>query len=76
MNRALAALCAALMACSAALSAVPPPSRAVCYALADQRAQARVDAKCRVGDAGVPFQECPAATDILEQLQREQEACK
>jgi hypothetical protein len=67
VKRAVAALCAVLVACSAAL---PPPGRAACYALADQRAQARVDAECP-GE----FAECPAAQDIIEQLQREQEAC-
>jgi len=61
-------------ACSAAL---PPPSRALCYAVADARAQERVDAECRVGDAGaVLFAECPAHDEIMAELQRAQEACK
>ncbi|MES2384531.1 MAG: hypothetical protein V4593_08275 [Pseudomonadota bacterium] len=63
----------ALCGCGAAL---PPPSRAACYAIADVRAQYRVDAECSLGDAGVPFAECPAHDDILASLQRDQEACK
>jgi hypothetical protein len=61
-------------ACSAALPA-PPPSRALCYAAADQRAQARVDAECAIGDAGVPFSECPARDEILASLKADQEGC-
>ena len=61
------------LACGAAQV---PPGRALCYAAADMRAQARVDAECRIGDAGVSFSECPAHDEIMSQLQREQEACK
>lgn len=67
----LVALCAA---CSAAVA--PPPSRALCYALADLRAQARVDRECRAGDAGTDISTCATHDDILAQLQREQEACQ
>ena len=68
------ALCAlAGAACSAAL---PPPSRTLCYAAADLRAQERVDRECRIGDAGVSFAECPAHDDIMAQLKRDQEGCR
>lgn len=63
----------ALCGCGAAL---PPPSRALCYAAADQRAQARVDHECRIGDAGVAFAECPAHDDIMAQLAADQQECK
>jgi hypothetical protein len=63
-----------LSGCSAAL---PPPSRVVCYAVADVRAQARVDAECGgAGDAGVPFAQCPAHDSIIAELKAAQEACK
>jgi hypothetical protein len=52
------------------------PSRGLCYAAADQAAQARVDQECAVGDAGVPFAECPAHDEIMAQLQAAQEACE
>ena len=61
-------------ACSAAQ--LPPPARALCYAAADYAAQARVDAECSIGDAGVPFAECPAAESIVAELKASQEACK
>lgn len=62
----------ALVACSAAL---PPASRALCYAAADLHAQSRVDAECRIGDAGVDLAECPAQDEILAELQKAQESC-
>lgn len=64
----------ALCACSA--SQTPPPARLLCYAVADRAAQARVDAECRIGDAGVDFAECPAREEIMSELQAAQEACK
>jgi hypothetical protein len=67
----LLALC--FVACSAAL---PPASRALCYAAADLYAQARVDRECRIGDAGVDISECPSRDEILEEFQKSQEACK
>jgi hypothetical protein len=63
------------LGCGAALP-LPTPGRAICYAVADQRAQERVDAECRAGELKVPFDECPAAQDIMAQLQREEEECK
>lgn len=68
--------CGVLVACGAAL--VPPPSRALCYAMADLRAQARVDRECAgAPDAGgVDLSACPARDDIMSELQRAQEACK
>ncbi len=71
-----AALAAVMVTgCSAALPA-PPPGRALCYAAADQAAQARVDAECAIGDAGVPFSECPARDEILAGLKSAQEKCQ
>lgn len=64
----------AVLGCSAAQ--LPPPPRALCYAAADVRAQKRVDTECRIGDAGVPFAECPAHDDIMAQLKRDQEECQ
>jgi hypothetical protein len=67
----------ATQGCSAASRYAPPPGRALCYAAADQAAQARVDAECGpVPDAGVSSDECPALHDIVAELQRNQEACK
>jgi hypothetical protein len=69
------------LACGAAQLA-PPPGRAVCYALADARAQARVDAECRgaqsAPDAGAPaaFADCPAHDSIMASLESDQAACK
>lgn len=60
------------VACSAAL---PPPSRALCYAEADQAAQRRVDAECSTPDAGAHFETCPTKGAILAELQKAQEAC-
>ena len=60
----------------AAANLVPPPARALCYAAADLRAQARVDAECRIGDAGVAFAECPAHDEIMDELASAQRACK
>ena len=68
-------LVSCLLGCSAALPAVPGPDRALCYAEADRAAQKRVDKECRLGDAGVPFAECPAHDEIMAQLQADQEAC-
>jgi hypothetical protein len=65
-----ALLCAALLGCGAVQ--MPPADRALCYAAADVRAQARVDAECK----GVVFAVCPAHDSILAQMQSEQEACK
>jgi hypothetical protein len=62
------------VACGA--SQLPPPARALCYAAADFAAQARVDAECSIGDAGVPFAECPAAESIVAELKAAQESCK
>lgn len=62
-----------LCGCGAAL---PPPSRALCYANADQKAQRAVDKECRIGDAGVKFSECPSHDEIMAQLRRDQEACQ
>lgn len=62
-----------LVACSAA---IPPASRAVCYAAADLQAQVRVDRECRIGDAGVDLSECPARDEILDALQKAQESCQ
>jgi hypothetical protein len=70
MRALLLALC--LVACSAAL---PPASRALCYAAADLHAQSRVDSECRIGDAGVDFAECPSQQEILDELQKAQESC-
>jgi hypothetical protein len=67
------ALALAVAGCSAAL---PPVDRAACYAVADVRAQQRVDTECSIGDAGVPFSECPAHDGILAQLKADQEGCK
>lgn len=63
------------VACGAAVP-VPPPGRALCYAVADQRAQARVDAECRIGAASVPFSQCPAHDEILAALRAELKECK
>jgi hypothetical protein len=71
---------ALLYGCSG--SPLPPPGRAVCYALADARAQARVDAECRgaqsAPDAGAPaaFADCPAHDSIMASLESDQAACK
>jgi hypothetical protein len=62
--------------CGAATPAAVSPSRAVCYAAADMRAQERADTECRLGDTFVPFAECPSYPDIMSELQRSQEACK
>jgi hypothetical protein len=58
--------------CAALKPALPGPERALCYANADQVAQARVDAEC----ADVAFPECPAHDSIMAQLKADQEACK
>ena len=57
----------AAVGCGAAI----PDSRAWCYVVAETRAQMRVDTEC----AGVEFAACEAYDSILQQLQREQEAC-
>lgn len=72
----LAALGVDLSAGCAAAPGLPGPRRALCYAQADGAAQSRVDAECRIGDAGVDFAECPAHDEILDQLQRDQESCE
>lgn len=71
-----AALAAVLVALGCSAAQLPPAPRVICYAAADVRAQKRVDAECRIGDAGVPFAECPAHDDIMAQLKRDQEECK
>ncbi len=60
-------------ACGAAQT---PPARALCYVAADAQAQQRVDAECSIGDAGVPFAECPAHDDILADLRAALKECK
>lgn len=60
--------------CSAALP-LPPVTRALCYANADQAAQAAVDRECRIGDAGVQFAECPAHDAIMAKLASDQKDC-
>ncbi len=70
------ALVAAALLCACSAAIAPPPSRALCYAMADLHAQARVDRECRIGDAGVDIASCPAHDEILAQLQKDQEACK
>lgn len=69
--RVVVLLALALVGCSSSLPPLPP-ARALCYAVADQRAQARVDAEC----SGVKFAECLEHDDIMAELQRSQEACK
>ncbi len=67
----------ALALCSACSAApIPPAGRALCYVVADRNAQARVDAECRIGDAGVDISECPARDDILAELKADLGACK
>ena len=73
MIRAAIVAAALALGCSAAL---PPPSRALCYAEADQVAQRRVDVECRIGDAGVAFMSCPAHDEIMDQLAQAQRECK
>ncbi len=67
----LAALAVAALGCSAAL---PPPSRALCYAEADSAAQKRVNTECPA-DAG-SFENCTAKATIMADLQRAQQSCK
>lgn len=67
----VAVLLVLVCGCSSALPPLPA-DRALCYAVADRRAQARVDAEC---GGGVSFAECPAHDDIMAELQRSQEAC-
>ena len=74
MRTTTALLIVAALGCGGSFPSVPP-SRALCYAAADLRAQERFDRECRIGDAGVPFSECPAAPAIDAQLRQEQEAC-
>ncbi len=61
--------------CASLAPSIPGPARALCYANADQAAQARVDVECRVGGLVVPFPECPAHDSIMAQLKADQEAC-
>lgn len=56
--------------CSKPPAQVPSPSRALCYANAQQHAQARVNAEC-TQDAGP----CPARDAILAEFKAAQEAC-
>ena len=49
----------------------PTAARLLCYAAADQAAQARVDAEC--GD--VVFDQCPEFESILDELREAQEEC-
>jgi hypothetical protein len=67
-----AALVAALLLTACGGSLMTPPDRALCYAAADLRAQARVDAECPTG----PFSECPGFQSILDELRQSQEACR
>jgi hypothetical protein len=67
-----AALVAALLLTACGGLQLPPPDRALCYAAADLRAQARVDAEC----PGIPLSECPAQDSIMADLQKDQEACR
>lgn len=60
-----------LLGCGGALPDVSP-SRALCYAGADVRAQKRVDTEC----VGVAFAVCPAHDAILAELRSDQEACR
>jgi hypothetical protein len=66
---AIAGALVTLLALACGVAAVPP-ARAVCYAAADRRAQARVDAECKDG-----FAACPARDDILAQLAADQAGC-
>jgi hypothetical protein len=68
------ALCLAL-GCASLAPAVPSVDQTICYAAADRAAQKRVDSECRIGDAVVPFAECPAHDSIMAQLKADQEAC-
>ena len=70
----IAFLLAGLPGCALFKDAVPP-SRAACYFVADQHAQARVDHECRIGDAGVSFAECPAHDEIMAELAAAQKNC-
>jgi hypothetical protein len=45
--------------------------REACYAQAEAKAQAAVDAQC----ADRPFPECPSADAIVAQLKADQESC-
>jgi hypothetical protein len=77
MRAALAAV--TLMGCGAGQlpAALPPPERALCYAVADQNAQRRVDLECvGNGDVSVPFLQCPARDSILAQLRADLKECK
>lgn len=62
------------LVCGCTAAQLPPAGRVLCYAAADQRAQARVDAECSA--AGVEFSVCSSHDDIMTQLANEQKACK
>lgn len=67
-----------LLFCACASVPPPPPARVLCWVEADMRAEDRVTKECRAIDpaAGVTFAMCAAHDDIMEQLKKEQEACK
>jgi hypothetical protein len=68
-----AALVLALLVGCTPPEALTPAQRAArvrCYAAADAAAQARVERECPGS-----FDTCPAASEILDELQAEQEAC-
>jgi hypothetical protein len=68
--RASVVLVSLALACGGSL--VDRGARELCYAQAEQRAQASTDEQC--GDQS--FLECPAADAIMSALKSDQEACK
>jgi hypothetical protein len=63
-------------ACASTPTVPLTPERALCYANADQAAQARLDRECVTPDGTpVPALECQYLDDILAELAAAQEAC-
>jgi hypothetical protein len=70
-------LCLLALGCGTQLPpSVPSPGRALCYASADQRAQARVNAECKDASGAVHFATCTTKDAIMAEQKTAQEACQ
>jgi hypothetical protein len=65
-----------VVGCGAAAPYAPAPQTALCYAVADRNAQARVDTECRVSATEVDISTCASRDSIMAELKAAQEACK